>query len=213
MKAKGAVLFLVMISLAAALPARSQDGITMTTPVFGQIVSYQLPAGFQPRYEDANDQAYLQEAVPAGETVTNWSQMITMTGVKDAEGQAQTLEGAARVLAGHYQQACAETFTGTSFGATEINGLTGLVVFLGCGTVAPAEEGQDARSEAAVIVYVKSDFGYITVQWAERGPPVAARPVYDIDTWKPRLAQLLPIRLCDAVDGEAPPYPSCNAQP
>ena len=213
MKAKVAVLFLAMTSLAAPLPVRSQDGMTTMTPVFGQIVSYQLPAGFQPIYEDASADGYIQEAVPAGETVNDWSQMITMTGVKDAEGQAQTLEAAARVLAGHFQQACAETFTGTSFGATEVNGLAGLVVFLGCGTVAPPAEGKEARSETAVIVYVKSAFGYVTVQWAERGPPVAARPEYDIDTWKPRLAQLLPIRLCDAVAGEEPPYPSCNAKP
>ena len=213
MKAKVAVLFLAMTSLAAPLPVRSQDGMTTMTPVFGQIVSYQLPAGFQPIYEDASADGYIQEAVPAGETVNDWSQMITMTGVKDAEGQAQTLEGAARMLAGHFQQACAETFTGTSFGATEVNGLAGLVVFLGCGTVAPSAEGKEARSETAVIVYVKSAFGYVTVQWAERGPPVAARPEYDIDTWKPRLAQLLPIRLCDAVAGEEPPYLSCNAKP
>ena len=213
MKAKVAVLFLAMTALVAALPARSQDGMTMTTPVFGQIVFYQLPAAFQPSYEDASTDGYIQEAVPAGETVNDWSQMITMTGIKDAEGQADMLEGAAQVLAGHYQQACAETFTGTSFGATEINGLAGLVVFLGCGTVAPAEEEQDARSETAVIVYVNSAFGYITVQWAERGPPEATRPVYDIETWKPRLAQLLPIRLCDAIDGEEPPYLSCNAKP
>lgn len=213
MKAKVAVLFLAMTSLAAALPARSQVGMTMTTPVFGQIVTYQLPAGFQPVYEDSGTGGYIQEAVPTNETVNDWSQMITMTGIKDAEGQADMLEGAAQVLAGHFQQACAETFTGTSFGATEINGLSGLVVFLGCGTVAPSEEDQEARSETAVIVYVKSAFGYVTVQWAERGPPVAARPVYDIDTWKPRLAQLLPIRLCDAVAGEEPPYLSCNAKP
>ncbi|MCA1971061.1 MAG: hypothetical protein LDL42_18175 [Rhizobium sp.] len=213
MKAKVAVLFLAMTALAAALPARSQDSMTMTTPVFGQIVSYQLPAGFQPSYEEAGAEGYIQEAVPAGETVNDWSQMITMTGIKDAEGHSDMLEGAAQVLAGHFQQACAETFTGTSFGATEINGLAGLMVFLGCGTVAPSEEGREARSETAVIVYVKSAFGYVTVQWAERGPPVAARPEYDIDTWKPRLAQLLPIRLCDAVAGEEPPYLSCNAKP
>lgn len=213
MKAKVAVLLLAMSSLAAALPARPEGGMTMTTPVFGQIVSYQLPAGFQPSYEEAGTEGYIQEAVPAGETVNDWSQMVTMTGIKDAEGQADMLEGAAQVQAGHFQQACAETFTGTSFGATEINGLAGLVVFLGCGTVAPSEDGQDAQSETAVLIYVKSAFGYVTVQWAERGPPVAARPEYDIDTWKPRLAQLLPIRLCDAVTDEEPPYLSCNAMP
>ncbi|MBC7152057.1 MAG: hypothetical protein H5U22_21975 [Rhizobium sp.] len=147
MKAKVAVLFLAMAALAAALPARSQDGMTMTTPVFGQIVSYQLPAGFQPIYEEAGADGYIQEAVPAGETVNDWSQMITMTGIKDAEGQADMLEGAAQVQAGHFQQACAETFTGTSFGATEINGLAGLVVFLGCGTVAPSETGRTRRAK------------------------------------------------------------------
>lgn len=42
---------------------------------------------------------------------------------------------------------------------------------------------------------------------------MADRPDYDIDTWKPRLAQLMPIRLCDAIAGEEPPYLSCSAQP
>lgn len=211
MKAPVAVLTFTMACLLAAPLASSQDGMTMTTPVFGQIVSYHLPPGFQPSFEDTNGAAYLQEAVPAGESVEDWSQMITMTGFKDAEGQT-TLDEAAQMLAGHYQQACRETFTGTSFGPTEINGLSGLVVFLGCGTVAPAEAGEEAHSETAVIVFVKSPFGYITVQWAERLAPQHTPPVYDIETWKPRLAQLLPIRLCDVVEGEQPPYPSCTSR-
>lgn len=210
MKAK-AILILSMTCLSIAPQARSQEAMTMTTPVFGQIVTYQLPPGFQPRFEDTNSTAYIQEAVPAGESVEDWSQMITMTGFNDAEGQT-TLDEAAQMLAGHYQQACMNTFTGTSFGPTEINGLSGLVVFLGCGTVAPAKAGDEAHSETAVIVFVKSPFGYFTVQWAERMAPQDTAPVYDIETWKPRLAQLLPIRLCDAVEGEQPPYPSCISQ-
>lgn len=210
MKAK-AILILAMTCLSGAPQARSQDAMTMTTPVFGQIVTYRLPPGFEPAFEDTKGTFYIQEAVPAGESVEDWSQMITMTGFNDAGGQA-TMDEAAQLLAAYYQQACKTTFTGTSFGPTEINGLSGLVVFLGCGTVAPTKAGEEAHSETAVIVFVKSPFGYITVQWAERLAPQDTAPVYDIETWKPRLAELLPIRLCDVVEGELPPYPSCTSR-
>ncbi|MCM2475638.1 hypothetical protein HGO38_19370 [Rhizobium sp. CG5] len=210
MKAK-AILLLSMTCLSIAAQARAQEAMTATTPVFGQIVTYQLPKGFQPTFEDTQGTFYVQEAVPAGESVEDWSQMITMTGFNDAGGQA-TMDEAAQMLAAYYQQACETTFTGTSFGPTEINGLSGLVVFLGCGTVAPAKPEEEAHSERAVIVFVKSPFGYITVQWAERLPPQDTAPVYDIETWRPRLAQLLPIQLCDVVEGEQPPYPSCTSR-
>src|SRR5262245_31873776 len=49
-------------------------------PVFSQLVMFSVPAGFIPAFQNTNGPAYIQEWVPAGETVNKWSQMITVTG-------------------------------------------------------------------------------------------------------------------------------------
>jgi hypothetical protein len=197
---------LALIALQTAPPARAGDGMVMTTPVFDQIVSYHLPEDFIPSFEQANQRFYIQEAVPVGESVDNWSEMITMTGTKDSPGAPQTLQTAAEGLAGHYQQACPETFAKQSLGPSVIDGHEAMTMFLGCGTAATA---QGNVSETAVIRFIKGPSGHYTVQWAEHGAARKDVPAYDAGHWKRRLADLSDIRLCDRVDGEKPPFPSC----
>lgn len=197
---------LALIALHTAPPARAADGMVLTTPVFDQIVSYHLPQGFIPSFEQANQRSYIQEAVPAGESVENWSEMITMTGMRDGSDPKQTLEAAAEILAGHYQQACPATFAEQSLGNSEIDGNEAMTVFLGCGTVAAT---QGNVSETAVIRFIKGPTGHYTVQWAERGAALETAPSFNPEQWKRRLADLSDIRLCDRVEGEKAPYPSC----
>ena len=142
-----------------------------------------------------------------GESGDNWSEMITMTGAKDAEGESQTtLDAAAETLAVHFQQACGDTFGSQSLGPGTIDGHQALLVFLGCGTVAAA---QGRVSETAIIIFIKGASGYYSLQWAERKPVENSRPVFDATLWNARNADLSPIRVCERVEGEEPPYPSC----
>lgn len=53
------------------------------TPIFSQLVSFYLPEGFVPQFENAQGPNYIMEFVPQGETVKRWTQMITVTGGRD----------------------------------------------------------------------------------------------------------------------------------
>ena len=193
-----------------AWPTLAAPPFTATTPVFGKIVAYTLPEGFKGAFEDANDSFYIQEAIPAGESVDNWSQMITMTGNKgQGASGAQPLEMAAENMRAGYQKACPETFTAQSFGPSLVDGREALTVFLGCGAV---DAAQGRISEKAVIAFIRGDDNVYTIQWAEHTAAEAAPPSYDQAIWSARMAQLNPIKICDRVEGENAPYPSCNAK-
>ena len=42
-------------------------------------IYFDLPPGFEEGFEDGDESFFLQEWVPKGETVDNWSQMLTLT--------------------------------------------------------------------------------------------------------------------------------------
>ncbi len=42
-------------------------------------IYFDLPPGFEEGFEDGDESFFLQEWVPTGETVDNWSQMLTLT--------------------------------------------------------------------------------------------------------------------------------------
>ena len=74
------------------------------------------------------------------------------------------------------------------------------------------EVNSSGHSETALIVAVQGAADAYTIQWAERTMPAAASPAIDEAKWRERLHQLMPIRLCAIVPGEAAPYPSCLQQ-
>ena len=77
----------------------------------------------------------------------------------------------------------------------------------GCGKV-----GADGHSETALIIAVKGSSDAYTIQWAERTAPASSGGDIDEAKWQGRLHELMPIRLCAIVPGEAAPYPSCLQQ-
>jgi hypothetical protein len=197
-----------ILALVATGPVLAAGVATTTvTPVYDQLVSYVLPEGFDGAFANASENFYIQEAVPAGETVDKWSEMITMTGMK---GTALTvdkpLQVVAEIMRGDYQKICPDTLVAQSFGPSVIDGREALTVFLGCGTISTV---QGSVSETAVIIFIKGDSDVFTLQWAEHGPAVTSPPDYDRAIWSARLAKLVPILICDNVEGEAAPYPSC----
>jgi hypothetical protein len=192
-------------ALAAAIgaPADAQQ-IATVTPVFGQIVAYDLPAGFVPVFEDANDSGYIQESVLQGETLQDWSQMITLTGAKGAAGM--TAEGVAQSIASGFAAACPDSLSAIMLNDLAVPGAqAGVAVFLGCGTVA-----DPLRSEVMLMLVAIGATDAYTLQWAARGPAMAGPPEFDPALWDARLQVMSGgLRLCARVAGEAPPYASC----
>ncbi len=195
---------LVFLALPSAALA---DGYTAIAPVFSQIVTMPVPEGFVPAYEDSNGDSYINEVIPAGETLDAWSEMITLTGIRGmASGDPNEVAvGFAEYLAGQYSGACPDTFNAVALNAAPVRGARGLFAgFLGCG-----DNGAGESEAMAFLILVGSSDVY-SLQWAARGPMLATGPTYDPAFWGPRLAELTDAaRVCDRVPGEEAPYPSC----
>ena len=201
--------------LLAALPSASAraeqpEKFTAISPIFGQLVAFSQPAEFRVTFEQPTAERYIREAVLKGETAEQWSQMITVTGAKGmASDPSITPSAFAGLLTGGFNQACPETFSASEIGDLEIGGYDTFAAVASCGTV---EAAGKQHSETALIVVIKGDSDYYTLQWAERTAATAEPPAIDEAKWKERLEALEPIRLCAIVPGEKAPYPSCVEQ-
>ena len=194
-------------------PSRAESpepsaSLTVISPVFGQLVRFSMPANFAAVSESTRDTFYIREAVLKGETVKQWSQMITITGAKgQAEADTFSPQGLAGVIAGGFKRACPDSFVAQGLGATKFGAHEAYAAVAGCGKV-----GADGHSETALIIAVKGSSDAYTIQWAERTAQASSARDIDEAKWQERLRELMPIRLCAIVPGEAAPYPSCLRQ-
>lgn len=186
---------------------QAPTSLTAISPIFGQLVAFSQPLGFVAAFEQPTADRYIREAVLKGETIDDWSQMITVTGAKGLVADARmTPKAFATALAAGFRNACPETHLAQPLGSFEINGHDAFAVVAGCGTVAPSADG---HSEVALIIAIKGKSDYYTIQWAERAEGSDDIPAVDEAKWTERLEALNPIRLCPIVRGEKAPYPSC----
>lgn len=191
----------------APKPGGGPASFTVISPVFSQLVSFSMPSNFVAGYEKTNGGTYTREAVPKGESVQKWTEMITVTGAKGLAATASA-EKFAGTIAGGFQRACPGSFAAKG-SVLKTGGLDAFVSVVGCGKVG---DSADVRSETALIVAIKGSADIYTVQWAERGAP---SPKADVENakWQERLRQLGPLRVCAIVPGEKAPYPSCLGKP
>ena len=188
--------------LPASIPQRA------VTPVFSQLVAFSYPRGFVPAFEDMKNGSYIQESVLKGESVQSWSQMITLTGAKGlASHPDATPVRFAYGLAVGFRRACPDSFAGKGLGEFKLGGHEAFVSVISCGNVNAAG---GARSESMLLIVIKGEQDYYTLQWAERGEASTVPLSFDADKWSARLRQLAPLALCPIVPGEAAPYPSCS---
>jgi hypothetical protein len=168
-----------------------------------------MPSSFVTAYENTNGPNYIREAVLKGETVKDWTQMITVTGAKGTAANPKiSPESFAGSMVGGFKSACPETFTAKGFGPAKFGDQDAYVAVASCGRV---ESSADKHSETALMVTIKGNSDYYTLQWAERAP-TAGKNAIDETKWQARLRQLQPIRICPIQPGERAPYPSCASK-
>ncbi len=205
-----ALLLAVAWQTAGAETAAKPQSVTAVSPIFGQLIAFSQPANFVPAYENADASQYIREAVPKGETVDDWTQMITITGAKElAENRDATTIGVASVIANGFKKHCPKTFAATAFGHMNVAGFRAFAVVAGCGSV---DTPSGRHAETALILAIKGESDFYTLQWAERSAAMQKPPAVEAPIWYERLDQLQPIRLCKIVPGETAPYPSCTAR-
>lgn len=189
--------------------ALRQQGYSVKTitPIFGQLLMFSFPKGFKPAFENTKGTQYIQESVLEGESVNKWSQMITITGAKGlASNPNVTPQVFANGMAGGFKKSCPTSFSGTGLGAIKLGSYDAFAAVIGCGVANPTG---DSYSESALVIVIKGDSDYYTIQWAERGDASTSPMKFDDVKWTNRLKRLAPIKLCPIVPGESAPYPSC----
>lgn len=196
---------------AAAVPAEAAAAaqprpVRAVTPIFSQLVALTYPAGFVPVFQNITPGFYIQESVPAGQSTGQWTQMLTLTGTQDSPVSAAEY---LQAVGNRYQQLCPDTYRGQAFGKVRLGEYEGHAAFVGCGRT----EEPPVRHEMALVIAVKGAADVYTIQWAERGVAMDNAPIVNEPRWRARFEQLMPIRVCDPVEGEQPPYPSCLLKP
>lgn len=161
------------------------EDLHIVTTAWSQMVQFDLPEGFVPAYEQAQNGFYIMELVPKGETVDNWSQMITLTALQEQTGGGL---GYANDLANQYQGACPQSYSFDQFDLPATEGATPAVAgYLRCGDLG-------GYSEAMVFFTFDGVADAYSLQWAERGPAVAGPTPYQPADWSARLDYLATVR-------------------
>ncbi|MCX7890551.1 MAG: hypothetical protein N2422_12650 [Rhodobacteraceae bacterium] len=211
MRIRPALLLLPAALAVAALSggaAVAQD-VTVVVPVFSQLVVIPGPAGFVSIYEGTEGDSYINEFAPVGQTVEDWTEMVTLTGSRGraAGDPGEAAVGFGNAVAGNYADACPDSFTAAELEAPPVAGAAyGFAAYLSCGTVAGTDHG-----ESMIALFIAGAEDVYTVQWAERMPASGTAVAYDPGRWDARLQVLTSAtRLCPRVEGEVAPYPSCT---
>src|ERR1700676_338158 len=166
-----------------------------------------MPAQFVAAAENTEENFYIREAVPRDETANAWTQMITVTGSKGMATVANfSPQKLAASIALGFKKACPESFAIKDLGETKLGEQDAYLAVASCGKV---NSSADGHSETALIVAVRGAADAYTIQWAERTPQASLPPGINEATWRERLRELMPIRLCVILPGVAAPYPSC----
>jgi len=202
---------------AGAAPAAGADAPTkagsaqrVIAPVFHRLVAFTLPTPFQMSFERTTGNIYVREHVPAGETVDEWTRMVSLGGVQGLSYNAgATLQAYLQALARGFQRHCPETYVALDLGPQPLVKEPSFASVVSCGRVS---SGGKAHSETSVMLAVKGPDDFYVLQWTERGRDSSHPLALDGRYWSARLAELAPIQLCPIVPGEGPPYASCSAR-
>jgi hypothetical protein len=205
----------LLLLLAGAAAVRAADtgaggAQRVITPVFHRLVAFTLPAPFRMSFERTTGNIYVREHVPAGETVDEWTRMISLSGVQGLSYNADaTLPAYLQALARGFQRHCPETYVALDLGPQPLVKEPSFASVASCGRVS---SGGKAHSETSVMLAIRGPDDFYVLQWTERGRDSSHPLALDSGYWSARLAQLGPVQLCPIVPGEGPPYASCGGR-
>lgn len=190
-----------------ASPHGGGRSVGVITPIFSQLVYFHAPDNFVAVFENTHGDRYIHEWVLPGESVSNWTQMLTLTGAQDvsAEHPDATPKAFASGIANGFQRACPSSFAAKGIYEGQLNARDAFIMVVSCGNAAASA----GRSETAVIAVVKGEKDFYTLQWSQRGDATPTPMDIDVNMWAGRMKSLMPLKLCSIVPGEQPPYPSC----
>ncbi|KAA5604659.1 hypothetical protein F1188_14695 [Roseospira marina] len=194
-----AALLLVALPLLAASGAAAQD--TASLPFGGaETLRFTPPPGWTEVYRDAHPDRRVVHLVPAGQSRTDWQDMVTVQVLKTAA--PPTLDALHARAQAQYEQACAAPHGG-ALQRGETNGLETGFWTLGCGHNTRSDHGETAFFKA-----VRGLEGIYLVQRIWRTAPFDPASGPGIDRGEQRAAiQLLAKAVVCVPDSHAHPCP------
>ncbi len=194
--------------VATTPPEMPKYSTSSVTPIFSQLLKVDYPDGFNTISEQSTSQQYTREAVPNGEDQTNWTRKFTITGTKglaDDDAMTPTLFG--KKIEEDIRQTCPTSFSRKLLSEGNVGGYDQFIVVLSCGT-ALATQGR--TSESMLLIIVKGEHDYYTVQSADRAASSPAPLAINTGQWLSKRRNLGIVRLCTPIAGEIAPYASCT---
>ncbi|CAE6813813.1 hypothetical protein [Paraburkholderia domus] len=181
--------------------------VGVIAPIFSQLVYFHAPANFVSVFENTLGDHYIHEWVLPGESVSNWTQMLTVTGAQDVSAKHPDASPKAFVsgIANGFQRACPSSFAAKGIFDGQLNARDAFIMVVSCGNAAASA----GHSETAVIAVIKGEKDFYTLQWSQRGDATSTPMDIDVNMWAGKMKSLMPLKLCSLIPGEQPPYPSC----
>lgn len=167
-------------------------------PVFGRVISFKLPRGFVTAWRQQAVGQYITEYIPDGETLDNWTRMITVTGRIGAGAARVEDEALADVL---FNRGGCEGWLYRDFGAAANPGSARRRnLSVGCGVIPKAryDKAVTGAAERSAIALFRDDETIWTVQYAERNLPGGTETLFDPAT-APALLDKLSITSCQEI--------------
>lgn len=184
-----AALSATTLTAVAQPPSTPNEPYKSVSEVFGQQVFYNIPSGFSNQLinEKMTGADYIHERALTGENFQNWTQVITVTAIKDLALNKQVLPlTLVNSAVNNFKSSCPNSFSGIQLfdGATG-SGTPVTVSILSCGTL-------KEKSQTTLISVFKGYQNFYTVQWTERGKASNKPLVIDEKKWIARLNTLSP---------------------
>lgn len=184
-------------AMRAAWKANPDKPVSFSVPLYERVLTFDVLPGFLPAYENVNGDFYIMQFVPDGETVEDWTQMITIT------AQAQGVDP----MIDHLTQATQmfDTLTGCenglytrALGERQVHpDVSAVIVNRGCAKLAPEifKRGM-SLGEQKLALHFRDARDIYTLEYAAREPfKRGARPISD-DEVIPLLAHFGAVTLC-----------------
>lgn len=174
-------------------------------PVYSQIFLYALPDEFRTVSSGVVRKGrFVQQSVPAKETVQRWTQMITLSGDEALAFSGRTYpQKMIEDFVGLTKKKCPDSFSTLTLNNVFVGSYDTVVAVVSCGM---ASGGQ---SEAIMQMVIKGGMDMYTLEWTVRGRASRGPVKLEEVQWTDRLRRMAPVRICSAAANEQPPFPSC----
>jgi|GEM_PF-1977439 len=209
-----AVLFALISALAVSCPALSEErpsvssySTIVSTPIFSQNLVHGLPNGWKlVNFGKANrpeGMLFSQNYALDGQTPTNWTELITVTGFRNlAQNANATPKALIGKLAGQKESVCPGNSVAVSGGDAAFGEVRGHVAVLGCGKLPNDLGGMKAgEGEIGVYIVLKGANDMYVIQRMQRvssfepeSQPITSQVLGEL------LKSLSPIGLCELTD-------------